>query len=97
MVKSFRDKETEKLFNREYSKVPPSTQSVAPRKLGHLEAAKSLDDLGTFPGHWLEALKRERKGKHSIRINDQWLICFIWRDGDVYQVEICDYHLKVML
>ncbi|MGO9119672.1 MAG: type II toxin-antitoxin system RelE/ParE family toxin [Desulfomonilaceae bacterium] len=92
MIKSFMEKETEKLFNREYSKIPPSIQSAALRKLGHLEAAKSLDDLRTFPGHRLEALKGKRKGQHSIRINDQWRICFIWRDGDVYQVEICDYH-----
>ncbi|MEW6115021.1 MAG: type II toxin-antitoxin system RelE/ParE family toxin [Thermodesulfobacteriota bacterium] len=92
MIKGFREKETEKLFKREYSKIPPSIQSVALRKLGHLDAAKSLRDLKVFPGHRLEALKGDRKGQHSIRINDQWRICFVWLDGDAYEVEICDYH-----
>jgi toxin HigB-1 len=92
MIKTSREKETERLFNREYSKIPPDIRSVTLRKLGHLEAAKSLEDLRAFPGHRLEALKGNRKGQHSIRINDQWRICFIWEDADVYEVEICDYH-----
>jgi len=92
MIRTFRDKETEKLFGREHSKMPPDIQSVALRKLGHLDAAKSLLDLKIFPGHRLEALKGDRKGQHSIRINDRWRICFVWFDGDAYEVEICDYH-----
>ncbi|MBM4328364.1 MAG: type II toxin-antitoxin system RelE/ParE family toxin [Deltaproteobacteria bacterium] len=92
MTKSFREKETEKLFKREYSKIPPNIQSVALRKLGHLDAAKSLQDLRVFPGHRLEALKGDRAGQHSIRINDQWRICFVWLDGDAYEVEIRDCH-----
>jgi proteic killer suppression protein len=92
MIKTFREKETEKLFNRKYSKVPQDVQSVALRKLGHIDAAKSLEDLRIFPGHRLEALKGDRKGQHSIRINDQWRICFVWSDGEAYEVEICDYH-----
>ncbi len=92
MIKTFRDKETQRLFYREYSKIPPAIQTVALRKLGHLDAAKSLDDLRIFPGHRLEALKGNRKGQHSIRINDQWRICFVWSDGNAYEAEICDYH-----
>ena len=92
MIKTFREKETEKLFNREYSKIAQEVQSVALRKLGHIDAAKSLDDLRVFPGHRLEALKGDRNGQHSIRIKHQWRICFVWSDGDAYEVEICDYH-----
>ncbi|MEW6351338.1 MAG: type II toxin-antitoxin system RelE/ParE family toxin [Thermodesulfobacteriota bacterium] len=92
MIRTFRDKETAKLFNREYSKIPSDIPSVALRKLGHVDAAQSLEDLRMFSSHRLEALKGDRKGQHSIRINDQWRICFVWLDGDAHEVEICDYH-----
>ena len=93
MIKSFRDKETEKVFNRHFSsKLPQNIQHVARKKLVILDAATELNDLRIPPGNRLEALKGSRKGQHSIRINDQWRICFKWRAGDAYDVEITDYH-----
>ena len=93
MIKSFRDKETEKIFNRQFSsKLPQNIQRIARKKLVILDAATELHDLRIPPGNQLEALKRDRKGQHSIRINDQWRICFTWRAGDPYDVEITDYH-----
>jgi toxin HigB-1 len=93
MIKSFRDKETEKIFNRHFSgKLPQNIQLVARKKLVVLDAASRLNDLRIPPGNQFEALKGDRKGQHSIRINDQWRICFKWKDGDAYDVEITDYH-----
>ena len=93
MIKSFRDKETEKIFNRHLSKkLPQYIQPLARRKLVILDSATELDTLRVPPGNKLEALKGDRKGQHSIRINDQWRICFKWRTGDAYDVEIADYH-----
>jgi len=93
MVKSFKDKETEKLFNRHFSKkLPQNFQHLARRKLVMLDAAPELNALRIPPGNRLEALKGDRKGQHSIRINDQWRICFRWKTGDAYDVEIADYH-----
>jgi toxin HigB-1 len=93
MIKSFRDKETEKIFNRQISsKLPQDIQRIARKKLLMLDAAAQLNDLRTPPGNRLEALKKDRKGQHSIRINDQWRICFKWIDGDAYDAEITDYH-----
>jgi len=92
MIQSFKDKEAEKLFNGIQSRSPANVRNVARRKLEHLNAAKVLEDLTVFPGNRLERLKGNRKGQHSIRINDQWRICFVWRDGHAYDVEICDYH-----
>jgi proteic killer suppression protein len=93
MIKSFRDKESEKIFDRQLSsKLPQNIQRVARKKLVILDAAMVLNDLRIPPGNRLEALKGERKGQHSIRINEQWRVCFIWRDGDAYDVEITDYH-----
>ena len=93
MIKSFQDKETEKIFNRHFSaKLPHNIQRIARKKLVILDAASELNDLRIPPGNQLEALKRDRKGQHSIRINDQWRICFKWRAGDAYAVEIKDYH-----
>ena len=93
MIKSFRDKETEKIFNRHLSKkLPQNIQPLARRKLVILDSATVLDTLRVPPGNRLEALKGDRKGQHSIRINDQWRICFKWRSGDAYDVEIADYH-----
>jgi proteic killer suppression protein len=93
MIKSFRDKETEKIFNRLFSrKLPQNIQHIARRKLLILDAAPELNALRIPPDNKLESLKRERKDQHSIRINDQWRICFNWKVGDAYNVEITDYH-----
>ena len=93
MIKSFKDKETEKLFNRHFSKkLPHNLQHLARRKLVMLDAAPELNALRIPPGNRLEALKGDRKGQHSIRINDQWRVCFRWKTGDAYDVEIADYH-----
>lgn len=93
MIKSFRDKETEKIFNRLFSrKLPQNIQHIARRKLVILDAAPELNELRIPPGNKLESLKRERKDQLSIRINDQWRICFNWKAGDAYNVEITDYH-----
>jgi proteic killer suppression protein len=81
------------LFNREFSrKLPQDIQRVARRKLEILDAAEVLQDLRIPPSNRLEKLSGDRKGQHSIRINDQWRICFEWRRGDAYNVEIADYH-----
>jgi len=93
MIKSFACKETKKLFNREFSrKLPQDIQRAARRKLEILDAAEVLQDLRIPPSNRLEKLSGDRKGQHSIRINDQWRICFEWRRGDAYNVEIADYH-----
>ena len=93
MIKTFRDKETEKIFNRFVSrKLPQNIQHLARRKLVILDAATELNTLRVPPGNRLEALKGDRKGQHSIRVNDQWRICFRWKAGDAYDVEIADYH-----
>ena len=93
MLKSFRDRETERLFSRERSRaVRASVQRVALRKLVQLDAAERLNDLALPPGNRLEKLNGDRAGQHSIRINDQWRICFVWRSGDAYDVETVDYH-----
>ncbi|MFC1652313.1 type II toxin-antitoxin system RelE/ParE family toxin [Planctomycetota bacterium] len=93
MVKSFRCKETEKVFNRVFSrKLPQSMQRIALRKLWILDAATELETLQVPPNNRLEALKGKRKGQHSIRINDQWRICFRWRGSHAHDVEIVDYH-----
>ena len=90
MIKSFKCKETEKIFHREYSRKLP--QDVAFRKLRMLNRAQTMNDLKTPPGNRLEVLKGDRAGQHSIRINNQWRICFRWEDGYKYDVEIVDYH-----
>ena len=93
MIKTFRDRETESIFNRIFSrKLPQNIQHLARRKLIILDAATELNILRVPPGNRLEPLKGDRKGQHSIRINDQWRICFKWKDGDAYDVEIADYH-----
>jgi proteic killer suppression protein len=93
MVKSFRDPQTEGLFKGHRARrLPSELQRVARRKLLLLDAASRLESLRVPPGNRLEALRGERRGQYSIRINDQWRICFCWRDGDAYQVEIADYH-----
>jgi proteic killer suppression protein len=93
MIRSFRDKETEKVFRREVSrKLPPGLQRAAQRKLVILDGAETLQDLRSPPGNRLERLRGDREGQHSIRINDQWRVCFFWDDGDAREVEITDYH-----
>ncbi len=92
MLKTFGSKETEALFHYHYSKRFRAFERVALRKLLQIHAATELRVLASPPGNQLEALRGERKGQHSIRINDQWRICFVWRDGHAYEVEIVDYH-----
>jgi proteic killer suppression protein len=93
MIKSFKDKETEKVYSREGSnKLPRDIQQVALRKLRMINNAKNLNDLRLPPANRLEKLKGPREGQCSIRINDQWRICFIWQEADAYDVEITDYH-----
>ncbi|MBN1351837.1 type II toxin-antitoxin system RelE/ParE family toxin [candidate division KSB1 bacterium] len=93
MIASFKCKETEKIFSRNYSKkFPHSIQRCSLRKLRMLNRAGNLNDLRIPPGNRLESLKGERAGQMSIRINDQWRICFEWRKNDAFNVEIVDYH-----
>ena len=93
MIQSFKCKDTEKIFNRNFSKkFPNDIQRVALRKLRMLNRATILNDLKVPPSNRLEPLKGNRKGQHSIRINNQWRVCFKWRKGDAFDVEIVDYH-----
>jgi len=93
LIRSFACPETERLFNDETSRrLPTQIQRAARRKLLLLHQARRLEDLRAPPGNRLEALKGDRNGQHSIRINDQWRICFRWEAGDAYGVEIVDYH-----
>jgi len=93
MIINFRSPEAELIFNGGRSrKLPPDIQTVAFRKLGYVDAAGSLDDLRVPPGNRLETLQDDRKGQHSIRINDQWRVCFLWDNGNARDVEIVDYH-----
>ena len=95
MIRSFADTETEKLFNRRFSrKLPPDIQQSARRKLEILNVAEVLEDLRVPPGNRLEKLVGDRAGQYSIRINQRWRICFEWRRGDAHEVEIVDYHRK---
>ena len=93
MIQSFADAETERLFKQRTSRrIPPNIQRVALRKLAQLDAVFELRHLSVPPGNSLEALKKDRAGQHSIRINDRWRVCFVWRGHHVYEVEIVDYH-----
>lgn len=92
MIRSFRDKETERIFRREFSRKHQGIARVAKRKLDQVHAAVALGDLGAIPGNHLEALVADRAGQYSIRINEQWRLCFRWLDSDAYDVEILDYH-----
>lgn len=92
MIQSFKSSETHDLFVERKSKRWNNIAGVALRKLDQINAAVSLIDLRVPPGNGLEALKRERKGQHSIRINDQWRICFVWKSDGAHHVEIVDYH-----
>ena len=92
MIKSFACKDTEKVFKRERSRKFANLYDVALRKLLALHAARELGDLRIPPGNELEALKADRAGQHSIRVNKQFRICFVWKDGNAENVEIVDYH-----
>jgi proteic killer suppression protein len=93
VIRSWADEQAEMLFNRQRTrKLPSDLQRVALRKLLMLDAATILEDLRVPPANRLEKLKRDRQGQWSIRINDQWRICFAWHDGNAYDVEIVDYH-----
>ena len=93
MIKSFADRDTERLFARErVRRYPAALLRIMLRKLLVLDAAEQVQDLRSPPGNRLEKLFGDRAGQHSIRVNDQWRICFRWRDGNVYDVEIVDYH-----
>ncbi len=93
MIQSFRAKEAERIWRGEGSKkLPRSVQQIARRKVRMLNNAQTLEDLRVPPGNRLEALKGERRGEHSIRINQQWRVCFRWKEGHVHDVSIVDYH-----
>ena len=92
MIKTFHDKDIEALFNDRLVKRFKAFERPARRKLYYLHGAKTLQDLLIPPGNRLEGLSGNREGQHSIRINDQWRICFKWHDGNAYDVEIVDYH-----
>lgn len=93
MIQSFRCAETEKIFNRYFSKkLPQAIQRAALKKLEMLHQARTLNDLKVPPNNYLEALGDDRQGQHSIRINQQWRICFRWIHNEAHDVEIVDYH-----
>ena len=93
MIQTFKCKETEKIFYREFSKkLPQEIQRRSMKKLWMLDAAPDINSLRIPPSNNLEALKKDREGQYSIRINKQWRICFKWQDGSAYNVEIVDYH-----
>ena len=93
MIKSFQDRDTGSVFNRaRVKRFSLAIQKVAQRKLTQLDAAERLNDLRIPPANRLEKLSKDRQGQYSIRINDQWRICFTWKDGNAFDVEIVDYH-----
>ena len=92
MIRSFRSRDAALIFQGRYSKRFNRLAQVIERKLVQVHAAKKLPDLALFPGNHLEPLKGDREGQHSIRVNDQFRICFVWRDGEAFEVEIADYH-----
>jgi proteic killer suppression protein len=92
MIRSFADRDTEALFRDEWVRRFSGIERLARRKLLMLDAARAVAELRSPPGNRLEALKGNRKGQHSIRINDQWRICFHWREGDAWGAEIVDHH-----
>ena len=92
MIRSFKDTDVEDLFLDKLVRQFRAIERPARRKLLYLHRARVLEDLKAPPGNQLEALKGDRKGQHSIRINDQWRVCFTWKGGDAHDVEIVDYH-----
>lgn len=91
MIKSFRCAETERLHLRQPSRRFQAIAAIARRKLRQLDSATDLRDLNVPPGNRLEALRADRRGQYSVRINDRWRLCFIWREGNAYEVEIVDH------
>ena len=92
MIKTFSDKELEKLFNRNRSKNPEKLQRRLRIMLGYMDDAVALDDLAAIPGGRLEPLKGKRKGQYSLRVSGNWRLCFVWVDGYIYDLELVDYH-----
>ena len=93
MIHTFADRDTERLFVREpVRRYPADLQRTMLRKLVAVDAAEQLDDLRVPPGNRLEKLRGDRAGQYSVRVNEQWRICFRWKDGNAYEVEIVDYH-----
>ncbi len=92
MIRSFRDRDTERLFHDEPVPRLGAIERVARRKLLQVHAAVRLGDLAAPPGNRLEALRGKRQGQHSIRIHQRWRVCFVWHEGDAHDVEIVDYH-----
>ena len=93
MIKTFADRRTQELYaTGKCKRLPPEIVKRASRKLEYLDLATSLEDLKVPPGNRLHALERDRKGQHSISVNEQWRICFKFVNGDAFDVEICDYH-----
>jgi proteic killer suppression protein len=93
VIRSFRDRQAERIWRGEETRrLPSDVQRIARRKLRMLNNAQDLRDLRVPPGNRLEALKGDRAGQHSVRINERWRICFEWRDADAWEVEIVDYH-----
>jgi len=92
LIRSFKNRETERLFHDERVRQFQAVATVARRKLIMLDAATSLDDLAALPGNRLETLRGDRRGQYSLRINDQYRICFVWAAGEASDVEIVDYH-----
>ena len=92
MIRSFRSRDAENLFNDLPSRRFQAIQDAVRRKLEMLSAAQTLEDLASSPGNRLEALRGQRQGQYSVRINNQWRLCFRWQDGDAFDVEIVDYH-----
>ena len=92
MIRSFRGKDTESVFHQRRVKRFQAIDSVALRRLVQIDSAEELRDLSSPPGNRLEALKGDREGQHSVRVNDQYRICFRWKDGDAFDVEITGYH-----
>ncbi len=93
MIKSFKDKRTERLANGRAEKgIPADVLKRASVKLFLLDTVTSVEDLRVPPGNRLEALSGDRNGQYSIRINDQWRLCFVWSEGNAHEVEFCDYH-----
>ncbi|MBN2037969.1 MAG: type II toxin-antitoxin system RelE/ParE family toxin [Chitinispirillaceae bacterium] len=93
MIRTFRDRETEKIFRREHSKkLPGDIQRITLRKLRMVNRALNINDLRVPPANHLEKLKGDRAGQYSIKINDAWRICFEWHNGDAFKVEIVNYH-----
>jgi toxin HigB-1 len=93
VIRSFRNRKTERLFSGIVPRsLPTDIAERAVKKLFLIDTVTRLEDLRVPPGNRLEALKGDRSGQHSIRVNDQWRVCFVWREGDAYDVEFCDYH-----